>query len=392
MGKIHSLLFTVLLTATLCRLHAQERTTATPEVQNVIAASVLRVQGREFPRLFGVSNKSGCCQPGDTRNVNGVATIDLSSPKGMAKNKYVPSSGYTETVYSPPLSCWAVSTYSRHVISANDPFEASADAQPANFHYLTNTQFNSTLEEMKNYVANLNILDKYKVDIVAKLESFVKSYSSYANEIQTSHSQVRHRARVQGRGAFNGSSWYKAEINTSEVCCPPEVRDANALKATLKEWVDETATSLDSTAGPINKVALRSVNGSYVTAEGGGGGDVTCNRLKIGPWETFILVDKNGGGLISGDSVNLRASNGLYVVAENGGDANVNANRAVAGPWESFTIVKVGGAGNTIKPGDSVAFRSSAGKYLTAEGGGGQNVTCNRAAVGAWETFTYVTP
>lgn len=224
---------------------AQDRG-ADANAQGTIAASVITVKGREFPRIatLATAKTGSCCEPGDTRSIGGVATIDLSSPKGMAKNKFVPSTGYTEAIYSPPLSCWVIASYNRHVLSANDPFEALTDAQPANFHYLTSSQYTSTLEEMKNYVAHLNIADKYEGDLDAKLESFVKSYSSYANEIQTSHGQVRHRARVQGRGAFNGSSWYKAEINTTEVCCPPELRDQGTLRQTLKAWVDSTSAKL----------------------------------------------------------------------------------------------------------------------------------------------------
>jgi len=232
------------LTVTTMSLYGQEPADAVE--QRVLSTATRSVKGREFPKLppMMTAKTAGCCQPGDTRNVNGVATIDLSSPKGMAKSQSVPSSGYMEAIYSPPLSCWTISTYNRHVISANDPYEALTDAQPANFHYLTHSEYTSTLEEMKNYVAHLDIAGKYKADLSAKLESFVKSYSSYANDIQTSHGQVRHRARVLGRGMFNGSSWYKAEMNTTEICCPLEVRDQNALRQTLKGWVDDTASKL----------------------------------------------------------------------------------------------------------------------------------------------------
>jgi hypothetical protein len=118
------------------------------------------------------------------------------------------------------------------------------DAQPANFSYLTSSQYQSVYEEMKNYVMNLNILNKYKVDLNLKLEEFVKNYGMYSNSISTSHGQVRHTARIQGRGMFNGRSWYKGHINVTEICCPPEVRDAVQLKMTLKTWVDQTVSKL----------------------------------------------------------------------------------------------------------------------------------------------------
>lgn len=385
-----------------------------------IEGSLIRVNGMVFPRVAPVGGSaaknafpSSCCQPGDTRAVTGVAEIGLSTPKGLAKSKYVPASGYSEAIYSPPLSCWVISTYSRRVTDANDPYDVMTDAQPAQFSYLGKTEYDSTLNSTKSYVAKLNILDKYKADLNAKLEEMVKSYSNYSNSISTSHGQVRHRARVQGRGAFNGSSWYKAHIDTTEICCPPEVRDAAQLGATLKKWVDETAAKLPSRfvadanfstrydlthsvqfttpQAASHRAALRSAGGSYMTAEGGGGSNVTCNRPQAGPWETFDLVDVNGGTLAGGDPVHVRASNGMYVVAEGGGGSAVNANRQAASTWETFTIVKVGGQG-AIAPGDAVALRSSGGKYLAAENGGGSTVTCNQTAAGPWETFIYVKP
>jgi hypothetical protein len=246
-GSVRMFSILVALTAAVAAAAPPQTAQSDTDAQKVIATNIVNVRGKEFPRVqpqLMAKAESSCCQPGDTRTINGVAKIDLSTPKGLAKNKYVPSAGYTEAIYSPPLSCWVISSYYRHVTDANNPYEAMDDAQPANFHYLTNQEFSSTLEEMKHYVAHLNIMDKYKGDLDAKLESFIKSYSAYKNEISTSHGQVRHRARVQGRGAFNGSSWYHAEINTTEMCAPPEIRDENALRQTLKSWVDTTASKL----------------------------------------------------------------------------------------------------------------------------------------------------
>lgn len=215
-------------------------------VKRIIDSSVSDVKGMHFPKIAPAQNAKteGCCQPYDTRNVNGVAGIDISTPAGYNKNKFVPPEGPKERVYSPPTSCWIISTYKRQVTDANVPYDASDDAQPANFHYVTSSEYQSVFEEMKNYVGSLNILDKYKVDFNLKLEEFVKNYGNYSNEIGTSHGQVRHTARVQGRGKFNGSSWYRAVINTTEICCPAEVRDTGALRTTLKAWVDQTVKKL----------------------------------------------------------------------------------------------------------------------------------------------------
>ncbi len=137
------------------------------------------------------------------------------------------------------------------------------------------------------------------------------------------------------------------------------------------------------------KVFLRASNGQYVVAEGGGGGVVNANRSQAGAWETFTLIDKNGGPLVNGDPVNLRSANGPFVVAEGGGGREVLANRTVAGAWETFVILKVrGSSGTEIRHGDSVALKASNGQYVVAEGGGGGAVNANRNAIGAWETFT----
>lgn len=139
--------------------------------------------------------------------------------------------------------------------------------------------------------------------------------------------------------------------------------------------------------------AFQSVGGYYVVAEGGGGDVVNANRVAIGSWETFTLIDLNGGTLDNGDLVNIRSVNGYYVVAEGGGDDVVNANRTVAQTWETFRIMKVGGTG-TIHSGDAISLQAyngwsgGGGNYVVAEDGGGSVVNANRAAVGAWETFT----
>jgi hypothetical protein len=136
-------------------------------------------------------------------------------------------------------------------------------------------------------------------------------------------------------------------------------------------------------------VSFRSVSGKYVVAEGGGGGRVNANRDAIGPWETFTLVDLNGGVLVDGDEVNIKSINGLFVVAEDGGGGVVNANRRAAGPWEKFIIRGIAGTG-AISNGESIALRASNNQYVVAENGGGGIVNANRDAVGPWETFTLI--
>ncbi|HSL81312.1 MAG TPA: S8 family peptidase, partial [Thermoanaerobaculia bacterium] len=49
-------------------------------------------------------------------------------------------------------------------------------------------------------------------------------------------------------------------------------------------------------------VNLQASNGQYVVAENGGGGVINANRNVAAAWETFTLVDRNGGLLQHGDS------------------------------------------------------------------------------------------
>ena len=139
--------------------------------------------------------------------------------------------------------------------------------------------------------------------------------------------------------------------------------------------------------------AFQTIFGYFVVAEGGGGDVLNANRTAVGPWETFTVIDLNGGTLDNGDLINIQSVGGYYVVAEGGGGDVVNCNRTAAQAWETFRIMKVGGTG-TIHSGDSISLQAyngwscCGGNYVVAEGGGGANVNANRGAVGAWETFT----
>lgn len=139
--------------------------------------------------------------------------------------------------------------------------------------------------------------------------------------------------------------------------------------------------------------AFQSVAGYFVVAEGGGGSVVNANRVAIGPWETFTVIDLNGGSLESGDLINIQTIFGYFVVAEGGGGDVVNANRTAALEWETFRIEKVGGGG-VIGSGNTISLQAfngwvcCGGNYVVAEGGGGGVVNANRGAVGAWEMFT----
>lgn len=81
-------------------------------------------------------------------------------------------------------------------------------------------------------------------------------------------------------------------------------------------------------------VALRASNGRYVTAENGGGGDVTINRTAIGDWERFRLVPMSVDG--GGRYFALQTFDDHFLTAEYGGNGPVVARGEVIREWETF--------------------------------------------------------
>src|SRR5208283_5307366 len=123
-------------------------------------------------------------------------------------------------------------------------------------------------------------------------------------------------------------------------------------------------------------------NGSFLSAEGGGGGALHANRPAQGPWERFTLLWELAPHfsvipLQSGGTVCIQTVNGKFVTAEGGGGRETNANRSECGPWETFTIFMLGEtpaglfpiAGPIPTTGTvPVALRASNGDWVTAEG------------------------
>jgi hypothetical protein len=133
-------------------------------------------------------------------------------------------------------------------------------------------------------------------------------------------------------------------------------------------------------------ISLRAASNSLlVCAERGGNDVVVANRSVIGNWERFSADDPNGGSLSANDVINLQAHDGLLLCAEGGGGGVLSANRRRAGGWEQFTILKLNGTG-AIANGDSVALRTSNGRYLTVGANGALDAT--GTAVGTNQTFT----
>jgi hypothetical protein len=133
------------------------------------------------------------------------------------------------------------------------------------------------------------------------------------------------------------------------------------------------------TAATVGTVGVRArINGRYAVAENAGTKSMITNRVSLGAWEQFTVVDNTDGtvSLVAG-------ANGRYVSAENAGRAALIANRTAIGLWEKFTVVDNGDG--------SVSFRALVNdRYVVAENAGTGVLVANRTAVGAWERFDLV--
>lgn len=118
----------------------------------------------------------------------------------------------------------------------------------------------------------------------------------------------------------------------------------NADRSNIGAW--ETFTLSDLNGGTLedgDPVAFRTDSGNFLQAVDGG--CVICAMLAIGigPFqnETFTIVglDHPGGQVEAGDAIALRSQNGYYVVAEGGGGGVVNVNRQAIGGWETFRLI-----------------------------------------------------
>ena len=142
-------------------------------------------------------------------------------------------------------------------------------------------------------------------------------------------------------------------------------------------------------------VHLKTHKGFYLVAEKGGGGAVNANRKKAREWETFTLIDLNGGPLYPGDKIHLKTYNGKhYVVAEGGGGGVVRADSTIPQELETFVIDEYFPPGSyrtlmlrPITDGEKITLKTHNGQYMVAENGGGGIVNANRSKVGDWEKF-----
>lgn len=119
-------------------------------------------------------------------------------------------------------------------------------------------------------------------------------------------------------------------------------------------------------------------------------GDVVADRTAIGDWEKFTIRKLGGGGIIGHTNrvqlVNRQDMVNRYLTAPDVPPFVVNMETATSASAE-FLLERAGGDGD-VRGGDVVSFRTSSGKYLVAEFGGGDNVHSNAIIPREWERFT----
>jgi hypothetical protein len=97
-------------------------------------------------------------------------------------------------------------------------------------------------------------------------------------------------------------------------------------------------------------------------------------------WETFFLVDAGNG------YVGIRTINGNYLTAVGGGGRNtdvIHSNATALLDWEKFNLVPVGGW---------FGIQTIDRHYLTAISGGGRIsdvIHSDATGLGAWELFRF---
>jgi len=132
-------------------------------------------------------------------------------------------------------------------------------------------------------------------------------------------------------------------------------------------------------------VSLQINTGTFVSANGGGGGGVQTHGASANVWEALTFDDLNGGTLVDGDAVNIQTQNGMYIAL--GADQIVHADQRQPSPDATFTIVVQGGG--ALGAGAQIALETSdKAHYLTAAAG--DTLDASGTVIGAAQIFTLV--
>ena len=143
-------------------------------------------------------------------------------------------------------------------------------------------------------------------------------------------------------------------------------------------------------------ITLKSANGKYVCAEEEGVRRIVANKeddtdassrftiigfdiSNMPPDSKFSTLDNNGFSLndLFDNFIALQTKQGNFVTAVPSIGLESKVNKIDV--WERFQLIDLGEG--------KVALKAHNGKYVCAEGGGGQQLIANRDAIGPWETF-----
>ncbi len=143
-------------------------------------------------------------------------------------------------------------------------------------------------------------------------------------------------------------------------------------------------TSTFAANAPVT-CAIKTWNGHYLTAVGGGGritDVIHSDAVRIRSWEKFTLYDQGVGSPIH---YGIRTWNGHYLTAVDGGGRITDVIHSDATQvlnWETFILVPVGS--------NYYGIQTYNGHYLTAVDGGGRItdvIHSDATQLQAWEKF-----
>jgi mannan endo-1,4-beta-mannosidase len=142
-----------------------------------------------------------------------------------------------------------------------------------------------------------------------------------------------------------------------------------------------------TTTATASNVSLRTKNtGQYLSVEEANS-SVSAKAYSVGEKEIVTLWDINGGTLTDGDMVWLSGPSGTYFTAVGGGGGDLTVGTATPGMDQTFQLTRLAGSGE-VANGDEVAFKASQMlEYMSAVDGGGGAVLVNQPHALAWETF-----
>lgn len=129
-------------------------------------------------------------------------------------------------------------------------------------------------------------------------------------------------------------------------------------------------------AKAIKTISLKAPNGRYVCADEGLGHIVVADKESASTWETFSLLELQGGRAL------LLSHRNRFFSADIGGSGELSADRTQALEWEQFTINYLSNNKITIK-----AYN---GKYISFDEGS-KRLYARSAQPGPLETFEWTT-